>query len=470
MNRRRNSSRPWSLALLLLCVAGHLNVQAGETINWSDKWVNLQADIAKLLEQEGVPGVSVALIAHHQILAVEGFGVTNRYFPRPVTPGTIFEVGSVGKAVAAYGVLALVDQGVLDLDLNMSDYLQEPWLPEQQISISVRQVLSHSSGLSDKVREDDRHLYFTPGERYQYSGMGFLYLQTVLEQHLDQTVNSIMVQTVFKPLSMTSASYDPRFSRRNSVAWGHTSATIVPMLELVPASLLFALLVYLGRKRNGRPASFRAGIVMLLMASGIVCSLYGVNMAGWKLFSALTLVLTILTSLAWASFWLGKLFLRRFLATPGRASLRKPIYGLWVVVIVAVFAMVVPNVQAPVPGAPIHNGVLAWSLHCTAGDLAKFVVAVVNDRNDSNINLITQAQIEAPYDNYWGLGLGLGTGSQGRYLYHTGNNPGFRALILAFPDTGDGLVVLANGDGGEIVAERIAKQLFGHQAIGRLLP
>ncbi len=475
IKRWRKSPRTgwqWLLALLILSVFSPFASEVKRTADWSSRLADLRIDILQLLEEERVPGASVALIANHQIVALEGYGVTNRYFPRQITPNTVFEVASVGKAVAAYGALTLVDRGVLDLDQDLATYLESPWLLDQNqdVAISLRQVLSHSSGLSNGVRIDDRHLYSSPGELFQYSGMGFIYLQAVLEHHLDQAINATMDGAVFKPLSMESASYLPNLESMESVAWGHLPVTAVLHPVLVPVSFLLALVTYWSGKKKERITPSRMGFVLILLAIGIAFIFHGVNVLGSDLFSAFLAAYAVVTAFSWLAFRLGGVLLHIFGTHSAMRKFHNPIRMLWAVTIVSVLIYATPSIQAPVPGAPVRNGVLAWSLHSTAEDLAKFTLAIMNVRPDSHVDQMTQVYIQVSPDNHWGLGLGLGRGSQGEYFFHTGDNPGFKALILGFPDTGSGLVVLANGDRGAVVAEGIARQLFGEKAFNLWSP
>ncbi len=464
-----NSGLLWILLLWVVFVPGPVSAAADKTTDWSSRLVDLQKDIPQILAHEKVPGVSIALIANQQIVASQGFGVSNRYFPHDVTRDTVFEAASVSKAVASYAALALAGKGVLDLDQDISSYLQTPWLQndDQDVVISLRQILSHSSGLTNQVRTGNRDLDFNPGEHFQYSGMGFLYLQEVLEQQLNQPINTLMTAVVFKPLAMTHASFVPDFGPTDSVAWGHMPVSLVLPLILVPVSFLLALLTYLTGRTKTRLGITRVSFIALFLLAGIGLSMIGVNETGIELFAALSATLTALTVLGWCAFWLGSLMLRR-LSAPEK--IHKPALFLWALCILTIIYYSAPSIQAPVPGAPVRDGSLAWSLHCTAEDLAKFTLAVLNAETDSYIDQMTQAQIQAPPDNQWGLGLGLGSGSHGDYFYHTGDNPGFKALILGFPETGEGLVVMANGNEGARVADQIARQLFGETAFQPFLP
>jgi CubicO group peptidase (beta-lactamase class C family) len=136
----------------------------------------LRAFIPVEMRKNRIPGLSLALVQDGRVVWTDHFGVTNTITRQPVTPETVFEVASLGKPVAAYGALRLVDQGLLSLDASLHTYLDEPFLPPtlDRDAISLRRVLSHSSGLSNDMVNFDTDLYFKPGLEFRYSGMGYL--------------------------------------------------------------------------------------------------------------------------------------------------------------------------------------------------------------------------------------------------------------------------------------------------------
>jgi len=83
---------------------------------------DLEEFIPTYMDQEGIPGVAIALIRDGEVVWMEGFGVANMLTRRPITPETLFKVASNSKVVTAYIALRLVDQGLLSLDepLNAS--------------------------------------------------------------------------------------------------------------------------------------------------------------------------------------------------------------------------------------------------------------------------------------------------------------------------------------------------------------
>jgi CubicO group peptidase (beta-lactamase class C family) len=170
----------------------------------------LEKKIPELLKDGAVPGLSVALIRDGKTYWVHGFGVRNAKSGQPVVDETIFEAASLSKPVFAYGVLKLVDQGKLDLDTPLSKYLPKPYIEgdARLEKITARIVLSHRTGFPN-WRGDGNSLtiHFTPGERFSYSGEGFVYLQKVVEQVTGKPLNAYMNEAVFVPLGMISSSY-----------------------------------------------------------------------------------------------------------------------------------------------------------------------------------------------------------------------------------------------------------------------
>jgi len=143
-----------------------------------------------------------------------------------VTGETVFEAASLSKPVFTYGVLKLVEQGKLGLDVPLTTYLPKPFVEgdERLVKITARIVLSHRTGFPNWPADDGSvSIYFTPGERFSYSGEGYIYLQRVVEKITGKPLNEYMTQAVFTPLGMTSSSYVWRPDFDALTATGHDS-------------------------------------------------------------------------------------------------------------------------------------------------------------------------------------------------------------------------------------------------------
>jgi CubicO group peptidase (beta-lactamase class C family) len=157
-----------------------------------------------------IPGLSIAVISDSKVIWTRAFGVTNAQTKAQVSESTVFEAASLTKPVFAYAVLKLVDNGKLDLDTPLVKYLpgrydvgDDPRLDQ----ITARHVLSHTTGFPNWRPRGDKTLkiYFTPGDRFSYSGEGFVYLSKVVEQITGESQEAFIKRTVLDPLNMKSS-------------------------------------------------------------------------------------------------------------------------------------------------------------------------------------------------------------------------------------------------------------------------
>jgi CubicO group peptidase (beta-lactamase class C family) len=174
---------------------------------------SLEKDIPNLMKLADVPGFSAALVRNGKLVWSKGFGVKDAETNAPVTNETVFEAASLSKVVFAYAVLKLVDAGKLDLDVPLNKYLGNNYdvAPDDARLnlITARRVLSHTSGFPNWRAQGSKTLpiNFTPGEKFSYSGEGFVYLSKVVEKIAGMALEDFMQKTVLKPLGMTHSSY-----------------------------------------------------------------------------------------------------------------------------------------------------------------------------------------------------------------------------------------------------------------------
>jgi CubicO group peptidase (beta-lactamase class C family) len=211
--------------LFIFLIVGFLSVYTAAQTD--EKAVRkLEIDMPRLMKLADVPGASVALIRDGKIVWSKAFGVADAETNEPVTNDSVFEAASLSKVVFAYGVLKLVDEGKLDLDAPLNKYLgnnyevgDEPRLG----MITARRVLSHTAGFPNWRAEENKPLpiLFTPGERFRYSGEGFLYLQRVVEKITGLPPEDFMRKTVFVPLEMTSSSFVWQLKYEKTAVYRH---------------------------------------------------------------------------------------------------------------------------------------------------------------------------------------------------------------------------------------------------------
>jgi len=167
-----------------------------------------------------VPGLSVAVGEDGKIIWSEGFGFADLDAKKPVTPQTLFRIGSVSKPLTAAGLMLLVEKGKVDLDADIHRYV--PDFPDKGHRFTTRQLAGHLAGIRHyrgqefylnrhyaNVREglrifENDPLLSVPGEKYSYSSYGFNLIGMVMEASAGKDFLSYMASAVFTPLAMTN--------------------------------------------------------------------------------------------------------------------------------------------------------------------------------------------------------------------------------------------------------------------------
>ena len=181
--------------------------------------------IPRWLRDARLPGASMAIIDAGKVLWEGQFGVKDAGTGDPVRRDTVFAACSNTKPVFAYAVVKLCEKGVMDLDRPLTKYTSRRFVegdPQLDL-ITARHVLTHTTGFPN-WREPGKPLpiQFTPGTQRQYSGEGFRYLQSVVQEVTGQPFAEFMRVNVLEPFGMTSSRFvwdDETYKQR--VAQGH---------------------------------------------------------------------------------------------------------------------------------------------------------------------------------------------------------------------------------------------------------
>lgn len=181
-----------------------------------------------------VPGIAVAVIRDGKVASIQSIGYADLASKKPVTPETIFNVGSVSKLVSAWGFMQLAEKGLIKLDDPVDPFLTRWHLPDSEFDkskVTLRRILSHTAGLSvhgyggsdqgtkllsleeslngkTKRNGETVHLASEPGTKWEYFGGGYTLAQLLLEEKTKQDFSSYMKQNIFLPLGMKNTSYE----------------------------------------------------------------------------------------------------------------------------------------------------------------------------------------------------------------------------------------------------------------------
>jgi CubicO group peptidase (beta-lactamase class C family) len=223
--------------------------------------------IERMLEEELVPGLSVALVDEKGALWIEGFGEANSRTGEPVTVDTVFRAGSLSKPVTALGIMQLAATSQIDLDASLADQLSHFAIRRHEptsMAITPRQLLSHRSGLPSDLRKGMyTDTYFTqvagllskeyaayhPNEVYSYSNLGYDLLGHLIEIHAHDKFAHHMRQQLFEPLGMTNSGFQLTAAMAQKRSAGHLDGQVRP---LPPLRDMPALGLSLSAKDAGR--------------------------------------------------------------------------------------------------------------------------------------------------------------------------------------------------------------------------
>ena len=183
---------------------------------------DLLRHLPRLLELASVPGLALAVVEGGRVWR-RGFGRAIEEPAQAVSEGTVFEAASLGKPVFAYAVLRLVDDGVVDLDRPLYDYLPIPDANNPRMKrVTPRQVLSHTTGLANwRQQPSPLEPATEPGKEFSYSGEAYFYLQRIVEALSGKPFGRLMREQVLDPLDMKESSYvwQPEFESRMAAGY-----------------------------------------------------------------------------------------------------------------------------------------------------------------------------------------------------------------------------------------------------------
>ena len=174
----------------------------------------------RLMEENDVVGLSVAVIRNNEVAISRSFGHSSLESKKPISDQTVYKAASLGKPIFAYVVVSLAQQGKINLDVPLASYCAAGVVNGDARSeeVTARMVLSHTAGLPNLGGRSKLEFLFDPGKDFEYSGHGYQYLQGVVEAITHKSLNELANEFVFEPLSMTKSSYVWRTEYENIIS------------------------------------------------------------------------------------------------------------------------------------------------------------------------------------------------------------------------------------------------------------
>jgi CubicO group peptidase (beta-lactamase class C family) len=194
------------------------------------------------MKSQSIPGLALGIARNGRLVKAEGYGIADLDHDVPVTADTVFEVASITKQFTASLIMMLVEQGRLRLDDKVSAYLTDP--PDAWRDVTIYHLLTHTAGLAP-LGDDFKSMVWTasvktpalyaaakadpmgsaPGERWQYSDVGYFLLGMVIEKVTGQRYKDALSQRILTPLGMTSSRMLDQLHPLKHLARGYTLYT-----------------------------------------------------------------------------------------------------------------------------------------------------------------------------------------------------------------------------------------------------
>jgi CubicO group peptidase (beta-lactamase class C family) len=179
-----------------------------------DRYVETQ------LQRQHIPGLSLVVIRDGRVVKMRGYGFADLELKVPATPDTILEIGSITKQFTATAIMLLVEEGKIVLSDPAGKHL--PQLPDAWKAVTIRQLLTHTSGIPDyeEIMGYDGYrnpmtaeqvialaagkpMDFQPGTKWSYSNTGYFLLTLILEKVSGEPYASFVQQRILAPAGMT---------------------------------------------------------------------------------------------------------------------------------------------------------------------------------------------------------------------------------------------------------------------------
>jgi CubicO group peptidase (beta-lactamase class C family) len=219
------------LALVTVLSAGAVNAQRVD----DGAVARAEAAIADAFTSSGAPGAAVVAVVGEEVVWARGYGVANTETGAPVTPDTLFQIGSVTKSFTAAALLSASAQGLVALDRPVSTYV--PGLNACVGAPTLTQLLSHTGGLMDEPDEfgpqgeeglaayartwTSEYCLLPPGRAFSYSNSGFALAGLAVQEAERKPFADVMRARVLDPLGMARTTFRPTEAMTWPLAVGH---------------------------------------------------------------------------------------------------------------------------------------------------------------------------------------------------------------------------------------------------------
>ena len=199
----------------------------------------IDAIIENAINETPLVGASVGVMRHNEVILARGYGYADLNKKVETTEHTVYRIGSTTKQFTALAIMILVEQGKVNLNDIMLDYL--PHYPQGDHKVTIDQLLNHTSGIKsytdiekfweisdrDLSRKEIVDLFssepveFSPGENFQYNNSGYYLLGLIIENVSGMSYTDFLKANVWQPLKMFDTHYLGKIEHVKNLATGY---------------------------------------------------------------------------------------------------------------------------------------------------------------------------------------------------------------------------------------------------------
>jgi len=193
----------------------------------------LDKQLPLILDKSKARGIAITIVHGQGVIGSFYYGDADSENNKPITGETLFNAGSVSKVVTAWGAMKLVDQGKINLDNPVNNYLKRWKIPNSKFDsnkVTLRNILSHTAGLSlgpyngwgandrlptlveslegNNTGDGAVKIIHKPDNKWSYSGGGYTVVQLLIEDVSGQPFSRFMKDNILLPLGMNDSTFD----------------------------------------------------------------------------------------------------------------------------------------------------------------------------------------------------------------------------------------------------------------------
>ena len=385
-------------------------------------------------------------INDYSIAYFENGQVNYENYGKGIDENSVFELGSNGKTVTAYIALKLVKEGKIGLDDKVVPFLDSDLITKDERikDITLRQLLCHTAGFSPSFELGvDKKIYSNPGEEFRYSGVGYIYLQNVIENVSGMSLENAAKHYVFEPLGMNNSSFEYK-------------KTVTPFIRLSSAILysfagfilafivLFAIMSVIGAISKFKLFDLKKAFFISFVIAGLLNTAF-----------MLFVLVSKVTFIFWIYFVLTGILLILVRKKSGLYFSAMPVLTILILIIGFTVPISIPSTNDIIP----RKANSAYTLRSTSKDMSLFcneLMKQFNDDRDEYEEMFLPA-INIDEKNDWGLGIAIESENIGETYWHSGINPGFQSLYVLYPTDNKYVVIVTNSDNGLDFSKEIAR-------------